>query len=125
PNLGRTTGRIEHSMTIHRFAFPTTSHCGAGARKLVAEHLGAQGLERPLIVTDRGIAPLPLLTKFVAELHPLEVAVYSEIWGNPVKSQVDNGVAAFREHGADSIIGLGGGAAPDGAKALALMATDG
>ncbi|TMH62065.1 MAG: iron-containing alcohol dehydrogenase [Betaproteobacteria bacterium] len=110
-------------MTIHRFAFPTTIHFGAGARKLVAEHLGAQGLERPLIVTDRGIAPLPLLTKFVAELHPLEVAVYSEIWGNPVKSQVDNGVAAFREHHADSIIGLGGGAALDVAKAIALMAT--
>ena len=110
-------------MTIHRFAFPTTIHFGAGARKLVAEHLGALGLERPLIVTDRGIAPLPLLAKFVAELHPLDVAVYSEIWGNPVKSQVDNGVAAFREHRADSIIGLGGGAALDVAKAIALMAT--
>ena len=110
-------------MTIHRFAFPTTIHFGAGARKLVAEHLGAQGLERPLIVTDRGIAPLPLLTKFVAELHPLDVAVYSEIWGNPVKCQVDKGVAAFRKHRADSIIGLGGGAALDVAKAIALMAT--
>ena len=110
-------------MTIHRFAFPTDIHFGAGARKLVAEHLGAQGLRRPLIVTDRGIAPLPLLTKFLADLHPLDVAVYSEIWGNPVKSQVDNGVAAFRKHRADSIIGLGGGAALDVAKAIALMAT--
>ena len=109
-------------MTIYRFAFPTTIHFGAGARKLVAEHLAAQGLERPLIVTDRGIAPLPLLAKFVTDLHPLDVAVYSEIWGNPVKSQVDNGVAAFRKHRADSIIGLGGGSALDVAKAIALMA---
>ncbi len=109
-------------MTIHRFAFPTTIHFGAGARKLVAEHLGALGLERPLIVTDRGIAPLPLLAKFLADLHQLDVAVYSDIWGNPVKSQVDNGVAAFRKHRADSIIGLGGGAALDVAKAIALMA---
>jgi len=109
-------------MTIHRFAFPTAIHFGAGARKLVAEHLAAQGLERPLIVTDRGIAPLPLLSKFVADLHRLDVAVYSDIWGNPVKSQVDNGVAAFRKHRADSIIGLGGGAALDVAKAIALMA---
>ncbi len=82
----------------------------------------AQGLERPLIVTDRGIAPLPLLSKFIADLHRLDVAVYSDIWGNPVKSQVDNGVAAFRKHRADSIIGLGGGAALDVAKAIALMA---
>ena len=109
-------------MTIHRFAFPTAIHFGAGARKLVAEHLGAQGLERPLVVTDRGIAPLPLLSKFVADLHRLDVSVYSDIWGNPVKSQVDKGVAAFRKHRADSVIGLGGGAALDVAKAIALMA---
>ena len=112
-------------MTIERFAFPTAIHFGAGARKLVAEHLAAQGLQRPLIVTDRGIAPLPLLAKFVADLHRLEVAVYSDIWGNPVKSQVAGGVAAFRKHRADSIIGLGGGAALDVAKAVALMAVHG
>ncbi|HEX3631392.1 MAG TPA: iron-containing alcohol dehydrogenase [Casimicrobiaceae bacterium] len=109
-------------MTIERFAFPTAIYFGAGARKLVAEHLSAQGLERPLIVTDRGIAPLPLLGKFVADLHRLDVAVYSDIWGNPVKSQVTGGVAAFRKHRGDSIIGLGGGAALDVAKAIALMA---
>jgi len=112
-------------MTIERFAFPTAIHFGAGARKLVAEHLAAQGLERPLIVTDRGIAPLPLLAKFVADLHRMDVAVYSDIWGNPVKSQVAGGVAAFRGHRADSIIGLGGGAALDVAKAIALMAVHG
>jgi len=112
-------------MTIERFAFPTAIHFGAGARKLVAEHLAAQGLERPLIVTDRGIAPLPLLAKFVADLHRMDVAVYSDIWGNPVKSQVAGGVAAFREHRADAIIGLGGGAALDVAKAIALMAVHG
>jgi alcohol dehydrogenase class IV len=109
-------------MTIHRFAFPTAICFGAGARKLVAEHLAAQGLARPLIVTDRGIAPLPLLAKFMADLHGLDVAVYSDIGGNPVKKQVVDGVASFRKHRADSIIGLGGGAALDVAKAIALMA---
>ena len=109
-------------MTIHRFAFPTAILFGAGARKLVSEHLAAQGLERPLIVTDRGIAPLPLLANFAAELHRLDVAVYSDIGGNPVKKQVVDGVASFRKHRADSIIGLGGGAALDVAKAIALMA---
>jgi hypothetical protein len=110
-------------MTLSRFAFPTTIHFGPGARRLVGEHLKAQGIGRPLIVTDRGIAPLPLLQEFVGGLAGLKVAVYSEIWGNPVKSQVENGVAAYRSHRADSIIGLGGGAALDVAKAIALMAT--
>ncbi|HET9764033.1 MAG TPA: iron-containing alcohol dehydrogenase [Casimicrobiaceae bacterium] len=109
-------------MTIHRFAFPTTIHFGAGARKLVAEHLSAANLERPLLVTDRGIAPLPLLAAFLADLRQLDVAVYSDIGGNPVKKQVVDGVAAFARHRADCIVGLGGGAALDVAKAIALMA---
>ena len=109
-------------MTVHRFAFPTAILFGAGARKLVAEHLATHGLERPLIVTDRGIAPLPLLKKFLADLKALQVAVYSDIGGNPVKKQVVDGVTAFRRHRADSIVGLGGGAALDVAKAIALMA---
>ncbi|NDP41677.1 MAG: iron-containing alcohol dehydrogenase [Aromatoleum sp.] len=109
-------------MTIVRFSFPTTIHFGPGARKLVADHLKAQGVTRPLIVTDRGIALLPLLKAFFADLPGLDVAVYSEIWGNPVRSQVNNGVAAFKTHRADAVIGLGGGAALDVAKAIALMA---
>src|SRR5690606_15261285 len=51
----------------------------------------------------------------------LKPAVFSEIWGNPVKSQVAAGVQAFRDHKADAIVGLGGGAALDVAKAIALM----
>ena len=108
---------------IHRFSFPTTIHFGPGARHLVAEHLKAQSVRRPLVVTDRGIAPLPLLADFVADLPGLDVAVYSDIWGNPVKSQVDRGAEAYKTHGADAVIGLGGGAALDVAKAIALMAT--
>src|SRR5438105_3360839 len=107
---------------IHRFAFPTTIHFGAGARALVAEHLKAQGIKRPLIVTDRGIAPLPMLKAFIADLPGLDVGVFSDIWGNPVRSQVDQGVAAYKAHRADAVIGLGGGAALDVAKAVALMA---
>ena len=110
-------------MTITRFSFPTTIHFGPGARKLVADHLKAEGIARPLIVTDRGIAPLPLLADFVATLPGLDVAVYSEIWGNPVRSQVKQGAAAYKAHNADAVIGLGGGAALDVAKAIALMAS--
>jgi len=108
---------------IHRFSFPTTIHFGPGARALVADHLKGQGARRPLVVTDRGIAPLPLLAEFIARLHGLAVAVYSDIGGNPVKGQVDAGVAAYKAHGADAVVGLGGGAALDVAKAIALMAT--
>ncbi|MEP6658254.1 MAG: iron-containing alcohol dehydrogenase [Betaproteobacteria bacterium] len=109
-------------MAIEHFSFPTTIHFGAGARSLVAAHLRQQGIARPLIVTDRGIAALPLLRAFRDTLAGLEPAVFSEIWGNPVRSQVMQGVTAFKAHDADAVIGLGGGAALDVAKAVALMA---
>ena len=109
-------------MAIEKFAFPTTIHFGAGARKLVAGHLAKQGVKRPLVVTDRGIAALPLLAQFVGELKGLDVAVYSGIHGNPVRRQVMDGAEAYKTHGADAVVGLGGGAALDVAKAIALMA---
>src|SRR4030095_7865262 len=109
-------------MSIERFSFPTTIHFGPGARQLVADHLKAQRMVRPLLVTDRGIAALPLLGALVADLSGLDVAVFSDIFGNPVRSQVTAGAVAYKAHRADAVIGVGGGAALDVAKAIALMA---
>jgi len=109
-------------MTIARFAFPTAIHFGAGARKLVAAHLLEQGIRRPLIVTDRALGQLPVLAEFRSHLAGLDVAVFDGVFGNPVASQVMAGAAAYRAHGADAVIGFGGGAALDVAKVVALMA---
>jgi alcohol dehydrogenase class IV len=114
----------EFTMNQYRFSFPTPIHFGPGVRRQVRDFLKAQGLSRPLIVTDRGVAKLPMLKDFQALLTDgLQVGTFSEIWGNPVESQVTAGVHAYKEHRADSIIGFGGGAALDVAKAIALMAT--
>ena len=107
---------------IAQFSFPTAIHFGPGARRLAGPHLVARGLRRPLVVTDRGLAGLPILAEFVATLGGLDARVYAGVHGNPVARQVDDGVAAFREHRADCAIGFGGGAALDVAKAVALMA---
>ncbi|MDE2398757.1 MAG: iron-containing alcohol dehydrogenase, partial [Burkholderiales bacterium] len=81
-------------MSISRFAFPTPIHFGAGARALVGPHLLELGLKRPLIVTDRAIAALPLLAEFRAQLAGLDVAVFSGVAGNPTTTQVMDGAAA-------------------------------
>jgi alcohol dehydrogenase class IV len=109
----------------HTFQFPTLIHFGPGARSEIAGHLRAQGLKRPLVVTDRGLAPLPLLRGIADGLREggLYTAVFSEVGGNPARSQVAAGVAAFRSHSADAIVGVGGGAGLDVAKAVALMAS--
>jgi hypothetical protein len=107
---------------IDKFSFPTSILFGAGASRQVASHLAEAGYARPLVVTDGGLAGLPVFTRFVGGLTGVEYAVYSGIGGNPVRSQVMQGAEAFRVHRADSVIGIGGGAALDVAKAIALMA---
>ncbi len=109
-------------MTLAKFSFPTAIHFGPGARKLAGVHLREHGCKRPLIVTDRGLAPLPVLREFMSHLATgLDVGVYSGVHGNPTAQQVMDGAAAFRTHRADSVIGFGGGAALDVAKVVALM----
>jgi alcohol dehydrogenase class IV len=109
-------------MATSTFSFPTAITFGPGARRLVADHLKQQGTKRPLIVTDKGLAELPILKDFAASLGGVAVSVYGGVYGNPVKQQVTDGVKAFKAHNADAVIGFGGGAALDVAKAVALMA---
>ena len=110
-------------MGITHFSFPTEIHFGAGARKLVANHLREAGCRRPLIVTDRALARLPVLAEFRGHLALLEVAVFDGVAGNPTASQAMAAAAAYQAHGADSVIGFGGGAALDVAKVVGLLAT--
>lgn len=110
-------------MSISGFAFPTPIKFGAGARRLVAAHLLDAGCRRPLIVTDRALGALPVLAEFRSHLGGLDVAVFDGVFGNPTCSQVMAGAAAYRAHGADSIIGFGGGAALDVAKVVGVAAT--
>jgi alcohol dehydrogenase class IV len=110
-------------MSLANFSFPTAIRFGPGARKEVQQHLREQGLKRPLLVTDRALAALPVLSEFQWHLRELDAIVFSGVAGNPTASQVMAGAAAYRAHGADCVIGFGGGAALDVAKVVGLAAT--
>lgn len=107
---------------LHTYQFPTMIHFGAGARHRLRAQITALGMQRPFVVSDRDIAQLPWFPVLVESLTDLPVATFSGVWGNPVVSQVNAGLAAYREHGADGIVAIGGGAPMDVAKAIALMA---
>ncbi|HEV8501102.1 MAG TPA: iron-containing alcohol dehydrogenase [Casimicrobiaceae bacterium] len=111
-------------MAIETFGFPTTIRFGAGAAHEVGPHLREKGLARPLLVTDRALAQLPVAQAFVAALRDagLDVAVFDGVAGNPTGTQAMAGGAAARAHHADAIVGFGGGAALDVAKAVMVMA---
>jgi alcohol dehydrogenase class IV len=110
---------------LHRFAFPTDITFGVGARDLLVDLLRSRGLSRPLVVTDPGIAGLAIFTDLLANLFAggHDPLVYDGVRGNPVESQVVAGARAYVDHGADAVVGIGGGAALDVAKAVALLAT--
>ena len=110
-------------MSISSFAFPTPIKFGVGARKLIAQHLKDLGYKRPLIVTDKALAALPVMAEFKSHLQGLDVAVFDGVFGNPTCSQVMDGAAAYKAHQADCVIGLGGGAALDVSKVVGVMAT--
>lgn len=107
---------------VRQYNFPTIIRFGAGAVRELPEHLIAQGLKNPLLVTDPLVAGLGFFREIVQDLRAkgLSVEVFSDIHKNPVKSDVEKGGAAFTATDRDSIIGIGGGAAMDVARAIAL-----
>ena len=108
--------------TIRQYNFPTVVRFGAGVIAELPEHLVAVGLSRPLLVTDPMVAQLDLFAGIVASLRAkgLSVEVFSDIHKNPVKSDVLKGGDVFTGTDRDSIVGIGGGAAMDVARAIAL-----
>ncbi|MEM9447403.1 MAG: iron-containing alcohol dehydrogenase [Cyanobacteria bacterium P01_E01_bin.6] len=107
---------------VHRYGFPTQIMFGAGVREVLSAQVAALGMQRPLVVSDRDVVQLPWFDPIVASLEDCKAETFGGVWGNPVVSQVEAGLAAYREHDADGIIAIGGGAPMDVAKAIALMA---
>ncbi|NDA61003.1 MAG: iron-containing alcohol dehydrogenase [Chitinophagia bacterium] len=109
-------------MSVVQFNFPTIIRFGAGAIDELPGFLLEQGTCRPLLVTDATIATLPFFTKILQQLESagLIISVFHEIHKNPVKSDVYAGTNQYDLHACDAVIGLGGGAAIDVARAIVL-----
>ena len=107
---------------IVQFHFPTTIRFGAGAVKELPGYLQQNNLKSPLVVTDPVIAELSFFKTIIADLQKqnISVKVFSNIHKNPVKSDVYMGTDAWDHTNRDCIIGIGGGAALDVARAIVL-----
>ncbi|WGL18007.1 iron-containing alcohol dehydrogenase [Microbulbifer bruguierae] len=103
--------------------YPTAMRVGAGRISELPQLCRELGMATPLLVTDPGLVSLPMVQSIVEDclVAGLPLAVFSEIKGNPTGANVHAGVAAFRVHGCDGVIALGGGSALDAGKAIALM----
>jgi alcohol dehydrogenase class IV len=107
---------------VYQYNFPTTIRFGADAVKELGDYLKTNNLARPLIVTDPVVAQLGFFKNILQDLNNkgISVEVFSDIHKNPVKSDVYKGGDAYDQSNRDSIIGIGGGAALDVARAILL-----
>src|SRR5437762_7152735 len=104
-------------------SFPTRILYGRGAIKELPNELKRAGASRPLLVTDKGILQAGLL-RFVAPLLEqagIKAPIFTDFSANPTDADALRGVEAYRAAGADSVLGVGGGASLDMAKAIALL----
>ncbi|WP_299579178.1 iron-containing alcohol dehydrogenase [uncultured Microbulbifer sp.] len=104
--------------------FPTNIWVGPGRISDLAKACSDLNMQHPLLVTDPGIAGIPLLQRALAPCkeYGLEVEIFSSIKGNPNDENIDCGVELLRDKNCDGVIAFGGGSAIDAGKAIALMA---
>jgi alcohol dehydrogenase class IV len=106
------------------FSFPTTIVFGAGAASQLWEKFtsraGGAGINRPLLVTDRGLLETPAFEAVRNALGGRE-RTFADVQANPTDANVRAAADAFRMGGCDSVIALGGGSAIDVAKIIRLV----
>ena len=107
---------------IYQYNFPTTIRFGSGASKELGAYLKSNHLSRPLVVTDPIVAELSFFKDIIKQLtsqgHAVEV--FKDIHKNPVKSDVYKGTDHWDQTKRDCVVGIGGGAALDVARAIVL-----
>lgn len=110
----------------NRFILNETSYHGAGAIKEIPGEIKARGFKKALVCTDPDLIKFGI-TKKVLDLldaEGLPYEVYSDIKANPTVENVQGGVKAFKEAGADYIIAIGGGSSMDTSKAVGIIITN-
>ncbi|MDH5356555.1 MAG: iron-containing alcohol dehydrogenase [Gammaproteobacteria bacterium] len=104
--------------------YPTAVRTGAGRISELAEVCRNLGMEAPLLVTDPGLAGLPMVVDAVENCKQagLNIGVFSDIKPNPTGSNVNDGIEVYRAGHHDGVIAFGGGSGLDAGKAIAVAA---
>lgn len=108
---------------MNRFVLNETSYHGKGALAAVADEAKGRGFKKALLCSDPDLIKFGVTKKVTDVLDGagLAYSVFSQIKPNPTITDVQAGVAAFKESGADYIVAVGGGSSIDTAKAIGII----
>ena len=108
---------------VNRFVLNETSYHGAGAIKEIATEVNGRGFKKAFVCSDPDLIKFGVTKKVTDVLDNAEIdyEIYSEIKPNPTIKNVQTGVKAFKNSGADCIIAIGGGSSMDTAKAIGII----
>jgi alcohol dehydrogenase class IV len=106
------------------WSYPTAIRFGAGRIRELPEACRQLGISKPLLVTERGLAALPITTGAldILEQAGLGRGLFAEVDPNPHEQNLASGVEAYKAGGHDGVIAFGGGSGLDLGKMVAFMA---
>ena len=110
-------------MQNYNWNYPTTMWVGENRIKDLVSACNKLNINKPLLVTDNGLAKSKIIEDAVTLLKKenLSVEVYSNVVGNPTGSNVEEGVEFYKNNKCDGVIAFGGGSGLDVGKAIAFM----
>jgi alcohol dehydrogenase len=110
-----------------KIALPRYARIGAGAVNDLGEIVQNLGSRRPAVITDAYLAGNGQADRVMELLRTAGArpVMFSETVPDPTTDSLDAALEVIRDHGADAVIGLGGGSPMDSAKALAVLVNNG
>ena len=106
---------------VNRIVLNTVSYHGSGAVKEIGPELSARGFKKALVCSGKHVVKSGEINKILDPMKAagIDYALFTDIKANPTIENVQNGVQAFKDAGADCIVAVGGGSVIDTAKAIA------
>ena len=109
---------------VVHWSYPTSIAFGQGSIRFLPQACDEAGVQRPLLVTDRTLAKLPMI-ELITDLliaEGIEAGIFSAVDPNPTGDNLSQGVEVFRQGKHDGVIAVGGGSGLDLGKMIAFMA---
>lgn len=108
---------------VNRFVLNGISYHGHGAIQEIPGLIQSRGFKKAFVASDPDLVKFKVTAKVtdLLEKNGIDYELYSDIKPNPTIENVQNGVAAYKNSGADFMITIGGGSSMDTGKAIGII----